>query len=235
MNRGHLTLEALALRRVIKERGIQDVLSDLVPTMRRELEELARLPGSYKIVDIQMDMKKEEDTEAVNLMYSEKISKRTLGIQIGGQISVSRPNRSSWTLNSQDGNLYKLSLEGKTIAKPNSVTHFQERFVEDAILKSMVWGKQDVKGKGKMEELWAYRLDSFKLDHRGDLSWTSRLHSSKLRETLVFTTRTRRVLIGELSVERLSRSLLYALVPLGGALLIRDLWYAKCLLVSIFV
>ena len=97
MNRGPLTLEALALRRVIKERGIQDVLSDLVPTMRRELEELARLPGSYQIVDIQMDMKKEEDTEAENLLYSEKISKRTLGIQIGGQISVSRPNRSSWT------------------------------------------------------------------------------------------------------------------------------------------
>ena len=67
-----MTLEALALRRVIKEKAIQEILSDLVPMMRQEMEELARLPGVYQIVDIQMDMKKEEDTEAIDLMNSEK-------------------------------------------------------------------------------------------------------------------------------------------------------------------
>ena len=226
MNRAPLTLEALALRKVIKERGIQDVHSDLVPKMRQELEELARLPGVYQIVDIQMDMKKEEGKDAENIPY------KTSGLSIGGRISVSCPTGSSWTLESRQGDralsLYDLTLEGETVAKPDGVTHFRERFVEDGVLKSSVWGRQDVEGK----VYWVSRLDSFKLDRRGDLAWTCRLHSRKLRETLVFTTRTRRLRVGESSVERLSRSLLSTFTLLGGVILVRDLWYATSNLVS---
>ena len=47
-----LTLEALALRQVIQERGIKHLPSGLVPRMRKELEELANLPGVYEIVDV---------------------------------------------------------------------------------------------------------------------------------------------------------------------------------------
>ena len=90
MIRAPLTLEALALRCVIKERGIKDVPRDLVPRMRQELEELARLPGVYEIVDIEMYLKKEEDTEA------EKLPPVTIPpVLIGGLISVSCPSDSS--------------------------------------------------------------------------------------------------------------------------------------------
>ena len=136
-----------------------------------------------------------------------------------------------------------LSLEGETVVQAGNETYFRERFVEDGVLKSVVWAKQDLEGKGEVE--WVYRLDSFKLDPRGALIWTCRLHSSELRKTLVFTARTKRVLVAESSVEseRPSISFLFALAPLGGALLIRDLWYllirdlwyATCFLVNIFV
>ena len=93
MNRVPLTLEALALRRFIKERGLRDVHSDLVPRMRQELEELARLPGLYQIVHIQMDMKKDEDDEFKNSSYSNEKS-----MLIGSRIYVRRRTGSSWTV-----------------------------------------------------------------------------------------------------------------------------------------
>ena len=88
-----LSLEALALRDVIKERGIQEDFSDLVPRMRQELEQLARLPGLYQIVHIQMDMKKDEDDEFKKSSYSNEKS-----MLIGSRISVRRRTGSSWTV-----------------------------------------------------------------------------------------------------------------------------------------
>ena len=211
-----LTLEALALRRVIKERGIQDDFSDLVPRMRQELKELARLPGEYQIVDIQMDLKKEEDGEFKNLPHSDKTSDL-----IGGRISVSCATGSSWTVQVQEGPVNKFSLGGETVAKDEGVTHFREIFVEDGALKSMSWGRRDVEEKNKDEVRWDYRLNSLKLDHRGALTWTG--HSSHPRETLWFTIRTKRFHNAKSSLEMISRLLLNALTPLGGALLV---WYA---------
>ena len=61
MTRAPLNLEALALRQVIKDRGIMNLPSGLVPRMRQELEELARLPGVYQIVEIQINTHKGDE------------------------------------------------------------------------------------------------------------------------------------------------------------------------------
>ena len=215
MIRTPLTLEALALRRVIKERGIQGGHTDLVPRMRKELEELARLPGVYEIVGIQMDKQEEGDEEAEHLPYSDFAeSAGTTAVRIGGRMSVSCPTVSSWMVQGQGGNLcrtdgpvplYDLSLEGETVSRADSVTFFRERFVEDGILKSVVWVKQELEGRGEVEgrgELegrgeveWSCRQDSFQLDPTGALTWICRVFSCQLKETLVFTTLARRVSI----------------------------------------
>ena len=247
MIRTPLTLEALALRRLIQERGIQDSQTDLVPKMRKELEDLARLSGAYQIVSIKF----EEDKEAKSLTsYPNKCPT----IRLGGLVSVSQPTGSSWLMQvcqpgtaggTCQGNLcrrdgllplYDLSLEGETVGKADSVTFFRERFVEDGVLKSVVWVKKELEGK----EEWIYRQDSFQLDPRGALTWTCRLHFSELGKTQVFTTQTRRVSLQELLVERL-KSFLSALAPSDHALLLRHLRDATiasilaCILLCLFV
>ena len=56
MLRDPLTLKALTLRQVIKERGIMNLPSGLVPRMRQELEELSKIPELYEIVDLHINI-----------------------------------------------------------------------------------------------------------------------------------------------------------------------------------
>ena len=114
------------------------------------------------------------------------------------------------------------ALGGETVAKG----HFWEIFVEDGALKSITWGRQEVAEQTEDEVQWNYRLNSIKLDQQGALVWTGRSHSSKL--TLLFTIRTKRIPNAESSLVVISRSLLNALPPLGGCLLIWDLLRYAC-------
>ena len=88
MTRAPLNLEALALRQVIKDRGIMNLPSGLVPRMRQELEELARIPGVYEVVDLQISIHI-EDEEAEDREY-------TNNLRLGDKIRISCPTGSSW-------------------------------------------------------------------------------------------------------------------------------------------
>ena len=85
-----LTLEALALRQVIQERGIMNLPRGLVPRMRQELEELARLPGVYEIVEIQINTQK-QDEEVEDQAYR-------INLKLGDRIKVSCPRGLDWTM-----------------------------------------------------------------------------------------------------------------------------------------
>ena len=195
-----LRLEALALRCLIRERGINDDYSDLVPRMRKELEQLARLPGLYQVVHLQIDVKKEEDMESEILPYLKTLGDGISSVSMGDRVLV------SW-LAGRAGTMYlqqerpkqkllgiKLSLDWDSVTKLNNgITIFKERFVEDGVFKSLMWSKRDEEGENAKEVSRPYRLDSFKLDPMGGIACTSHLYSHTFRETMVLTFRTKRV------------------------------------------
>ena len=89
---------------------------------------------------------------------------------------MSCPTGSYWLLEGKQGNLcntdrpvplFDLSLEGETVGMADSFTFFRNRFVEKVVLKSVVWAKQELEGKGEVEVQWAYHQDSFQLDPLG--------------------------------------------------------------------
>ena len=85
-----LTLEALALRQVLQERDIMNLPNGLVTRMRQELEELARLPGVYQIVEIHINTHK-DDEEVEDQAYRNNL-------KLGDRIKVSCPTGLAWTM-----------------------------------------------------------------------------------------------------------------------------------------
>ena len=175
-----LTLEALALRQVIQERGIKHLPSGLVPRMRKELEELAKLPGVYEIVDIQEHIYKEgKEVENKRPMFE---------LNLGAKIKVSCPTGSAWTVGT---GVYEkeFSLRQQAIAPPNGFTYSHDVFVEDGVLK---W-EERMQGEGKKKASVIHGLTSFQLDQRGCLVWTCRVYSKKENETLLGTIWAKRI------------------------------------------
>ena len=171
-----LTLEALALRQVIQERGIKHLPSGLVPRMRKELEELANLPGAYEIVDIQEHSYKEgKEVKNKRPMFE---------LNLGGKIKVSCPTGSAWTVGVA-GYEKEFSLHQQTIVHPLGFTCSNDGFVEDGVLKweERIQGKADV----------SHGLTSFQLDQRGCLVWTCRVYSKMDNETCVGTVWAKRI------------------------------------------
>ena len=177
MLRSPRTLEALALRQVIKERGMRNLPSGLVPRMRQELEELARIPGEYEIVDRQTTTYK-EDREVENQAYK-------IDLKIGQRIKVSCPTGSTWRVE-MTGYDREFSLNQETFS-----TYSKDGFVEDGVLKCEKWMKVDEVGGQKA--FVNNTLESFHLDPRSCLIWTYRIYSKIRNETLVLTASTKRI------------------------------------------
>ena len=176
MNRGPLTLEALALRRVIKERGLQDVHSDLVPKMRQELEQLSRLPGDYEIVAEEITVTRRDDgLEVIN----DNWRRRTKN---GERISVACEDCGlRWKVVMKGMAIYEnIFLESKTWQGVQKLSYFDHGFVEDGVLKREQWMERQpwmerpeeaTEAAAKPASLMSAK--SIKLDSRGDLVWTS--------------------------------------------------------------
>ena len=143
---------------------------DLVPRMRQELEELARIPGFYEIVDLQISIHK-EDKEAETSEYKNYL-------KLGDKVKVSSPTGSTWMVN-MVGYERKFSLHQETLTLSGGLTFSVDGFVEDGILKSEVWCKE-----------W-FSMETFRLDPRGCLFITLCLQTQY--ETLVLTDWTKRI------------------------------------------
>ena len=180
-----LALEALALRQVIQERGIMNLPSGLVPRMRQELEELARLPGVYEIVEIQINTHK-EDKEVEDQAYRKNV-------KIGDRIKVSCPRGQAWTLEVAGLPSKKFSLDRETFREPDGYTISRNGFVEDGNVKCHSWRQLD-KGGGKNPFFYS-GLEYVHLDPRGCLLWKYQLQT--WNETLTATVWTKRIYIKE--------------------------------------
>ena len=176
--------------------------SGLVPRMRQELEELAKIPGVYQIVDVQLCIHKEdkesnEYKKGLKLIPEHRAHTHYGCVQmlkLGDKITVTSPTGSSWIMNIA-GHIYEFSLNQETITQPGGPTFFKDGFVEDGVLKCEVeknggktWffdaniGKKFVLNKS---------LETVRLDTRGCLSFTNILQSHNV--TLVTTVRTKRI------------------------------------------
>ena len=184
-----LALEALALRQVIQERGIMNLPSGLVPRMRQELEDLARIPGVYEIVEIQINIQKEDEEEEGQAYRN--------NLKLGDRIKVSCPTGLDWTMEIAGLPSKKLSLHHER----------KNAFVEDGNLKCKWWHNLDMGGGNKA--FCCNSLESFHLDPRGGLLWTNRLQTRY--ETLMVNVWTKRIDIEETTRFRLFQVLLYTL------------------------
>ena len=146
-----LTLEALALRQVIKERGIMNLPSGLVPRMRGELEELARILGVYEVVEIQINTHKEDEEEEDQAYRN--------NLKLGDRIKVSCPTGLAWTMEIVGLSSKKFLLHQETFSQPGGYTIYKNAFVEDGNLKCHVWRKLE-NGGGK-KAIFYNSLESF--------------------------------------------------------------------------
>ena len=184
MLRDPLTLEALALRQVIKKRGIMNLPSCLVPRMRQELEELSKIPGLYEIVDLKITIYKEN--------REVKKNKHKYWLNLGDNIKISCATGSAWKMKAA-GYERELSLHQQIITHPGGNTYSQFGFVEDGILKCEGWIQADKDGKKKrvLKNTIVNSRESFQLDQRGVLVWTYSDYSKK--QAVVVTALARRI------------------------------------------
>ena len=169
-----LKLKTLALREVIRKKGLcSDTTDMMVPRIREELEQLAKLPGEYEVVDEEIKVT-EIDGREVSNDHSDHCRchqcwlwlRQTRG---GERISITCRAGPVWRVIMEGSwKARDIFLESKTRKFPNGgVAYFRYGFVEDGVLKDQSWLEQEAMGE-----------ETFKLDAMGHLVWTSTTYST---------------------------------------------------------
>ena len=159
-----LKLETMALREVITKAGLcSDYTGLMVPRMRQELEQLARLPGDCEIVAEEITVATMDGRE----VSSEDWRRRT---QNGKRISITCEARMKWRVMMEGLGNHDMFLDSNTQhCCHNNVAFFDRGFIEDGVLKRQLW-----MGQGAGNKTVALKgVKAARLDAKGDLVWTS--------------------------------------------------------------
>ena len=122
MSLNPLTLECLAMRKFIQERGVEGCNRHLTPSMRQELLQISCLTGTWEVVDQQVQVRR-EDGGVVSSQDEERLRAKMQGLtsdlSFRGHISVSCNIGPVWRVDIQGKKHFEISLMRTTRQFPN--------------------------------------------------------------------------------------------------------------------